>query len=118
MPDVSVGAKALAAMDGACLEPVVAMLAVFPEYGDWRFVISSPMLDQIQPVKAHIRVAEALNGNFMYTLPMVMILPSKEPFIRELRRLFGKGKDVTGMRLGGQRIGNRFIESAYVYRVR
>ena len=28
-----------------------------------------------------------------------------------------KAKDVLGMRLGGQTIGNRFIENAYVYRI-
>jgi hypothetical protein len=46
-----------------------------------------------------------------------MVLPTKDPFIRELRKMFGKAKDVTGMRLGGQTIGNRFIDNAYVYRV-
>ncbi len=46
-----------------------------------------------------------------------MILPTKDPFVREIRGIFGKAKDVEGMRLGGQTIGNRFIDSAYVYRV-
>jgi len=30
---------------------------------------------------------------------------------------FGKAQDVTGMRHGGQKIGNRYIDNAYVYRV-
>jgi hypothetical protein len=116
-PDVSAGEKALATLQAAHIEPVVALLAVFPEYGDWRFVLSSPSLDQTHLLKAHVKVAEVLNGHFVYTLPTVMILPIKDPFIRDLRRLFGKAKDVTGMRLGGQRIGNRFIDAAYVYRI-
>jgi hypothetical protein len=117
-PDVSAGAKALVILDAEHIQPAVALLAVFPEYGDWRFVLSSPSLDQTHLLKAHIRVAEALDGRSVQALPTVMIFATKDPFIRELRRLFGKAKDVTGMRLGGQKIGNRFVEAAYVYRVR
>jgi hypothetical protein len=46
-----------------------------------------------------------------------MILPMKDPSIKALRRLFGKTKSVQGMRLGGQLIGDRFVEDAYVYRI-
>jgi hypothetical protein len=46
-----------------------------------------------------------------------MILPTKDSFIRELRKIFGKTKSVTGMRLGGQTFGSRFIDNAYVYRI-
>jgi hypothetical protein len=46
-----------------------------------------------------------------------MILPTKDPFVRELRKIFGKAKNVEGMRLGGQTIGNRFVDAAYVYRI-
>jgi hypothetical protein len=49
--------------------------------------------------------------------PPVMILAMSDPFIKELRRLFGKSKSVQGMRLGGQLVGGRFIEDAYVYRI-
>ena len=40
-----------------------------------------------------------------------------DPFIRDLRRRFGKSKNVAGMRLGLQTIGNWFVEDAYVYRI-
>ena len=116
-PDVSVGLEALAILDAAKIKPVVALLAVLPEYGDWRLVLSSPSLDQNHQLKAYDKVAEALHGRFPYRLPVIMILPTKDPFIRELRKIFGKTKDVKGMRLGGQTIGNRFIDNAYVYRI-
>ena len=90
---------------------------VSPEYGDWRLVLSSPSLDQAHQLKAYEKVTEILGGRFVYRLPPILILPRKDPFIRDLRRLFGKAKDVMGMRLGGQMIGNRFVDSAYVYRV-
>jgi hypothetical protein len=40
-----------------------------------------------------------------------------DPFVRQLRRRFGKAKSVEGMRLGGQLFGDRYIEDAYVYRI-
>lgn len=49
--------------------------------------------------------------------PVVMILPMTDPFIKGLRRIFGKTKNVEGMRRGGQMIGDRFIEDAFVYRI-
>lgn len=119
-PDIDVGRDALAALDAAGIKPIVALLAVLPEYGDWRLILSSPSLDQTHLLKAHEQVAAILRGNFVYRLPVIMILPTKDPFVRELRRIFRNNIKVapqTLVRLGGQKIGNRFIENAYVYRV-
>jgi hypothetical protein len=116
-PDLNAGREALDALDAAQIKPTVALLMVSPEYCDWRLVSSSPSLDQAHQLKAYEKVAEILRGRFVYTLPPILVLPTKDPFIRELRRIFGKAKDVTGMRLGGQTIGNRFISNAYVYRI-
>jgi hypothetical protein len=116
-PDINAGSQALAELDAAGVKPVTALLMVSPEYGDWRLVLSSPSLDQTHQLNAYEKVAEILGGRFVYRLPPILILPTKDPFIRELRKLFGKTKDVNGMRLGGQSFGNRFIDNAYVYRI-
>ena len=80
-------------------------------------MLSSPSLDQTHMLKAYAKVAEVSRGRFSHMLPAILILPTKDPFIRDMRRLFGKAKNVDGMRLGSQLIGNRFISDAYVYRV-
>jgi hypothetical protein len=116
-PNVNAGRDALAALDAAHIKPVVALLMVSSEYEDWRLTLASPALDQRHPLKAYEQVTEILRGPFVSTLPPLLILPMRDPFIRELRRLFGKTKEVEGLRLGGQTIGNRFIANAYVYRV-
>ena len=115
--DVDAGAKVLEALDDAKLKVAVALWMESSDYSDWRLVLSSPAFDQTHPLKAYEQVAMALHGHFPYDRPPILILPTKDPFIRELRRLFGKAHNVTGMRLGGQTIGNRFISNAYVYRV-
>jgi hypothetical protein len=117
-PDIDIGREAVTVLDEAGLKPVIAMMVVFPEYGDWRLVLASPSLDQVHPLKAHEQVRTVLRGDFVHRLPVIMVLPIKDPFVRELRKIFGKTRSVEGMRLGGQTIGNRFIESAYVYRIR
>ena len=116
-PDIAVVNEVLTVLDDARIKQITALLAIFPEYGDWRVVLSSPSLDQTHQLKAYEKVVGILNGRFVYRLPPILILPTKDPFIRELRKIFGKAKDVTGMRLGGQTIGNRFVETGYVYRI-
>lgn len=117
-PDILAGSQVLAALDKAGVEPNVALLMVTPEYGDWRLVLSSPSLDQRDQLKAYEKIAEILQNKFVSAIPQILVLPVKDPFIRQLRKFFGKAKDVFGMRLGGQTIGNRFVENAYVYRIR
>ena len=119
-PDISAAREALAALDEAHVKQIVAALVVLPEYGDWRLVLSSPSLDQNHLLKAHDKVAKILHGRFVYTLPPIMILPTKDPFIRELRKIFSSKIKVgpqTTVRLGGQTIGNRFVVDAYVIRM-
>lgn len=116
-PDVNAASEALVKLDEANINPQVALLALFPEYGDWRFVLSSPKLDKIPLRKAHLEVAEVMR-HFAYTMPPNMIFAENDPFIRALKKTFGKAANVQGMRLGGQTIGDRYLEAGYVFRVK
>ena len=40
-----------------------------------------------------------------------------DPFIRELRRMYGKLKEIEGIRLGTQRFGEHYISDGWVYRM-
>ncbi len=50
--------------------------------------------------------------------PPLLIFKLSDPFIRALRKRFGKATTVEGMRLGTQMIGDRYVEDALVYRIR
>jgi hypothetical protein len=115
--DVDAGIKVLNALDAANLKITVALWLASSDYSDWRLILSSPALDQTHPLKAYEQVAEVLHEQSVQVHPPILILPTKDAFIRYLHRMFGKSKDTNGMRLGGQTIGNRFISDAYVYRV-
>jgi hypothetical protein len=117
--DLDAGAEILRIMDTAGVRVSIAAWIVFDEYGDWRLLLSSPQLDAAGPGKASGLVFDALvAADFpVEKTPTILILPTTDPTVRTLRRIFGKAKTVEGMRLGGQMIGKRWVEDAYVYRI-
>jgi hypothetical protein len=117
--DLERGEEVLKVLDGTDLRIKVALWLFSPDRDDWRLVLSSRQLDGAGVRHAYGLVNEALDkaGYPIERIPLLWILPMNDPFIRDLRRLFGKAKNVEGMRLGLQTIGNWFIEDAYVYRI-
>ena len=49
--------------------------------------------------------------------PTLLVMRTTDPLIRDLRRKFGKINIGSGMRIGGETVGDRFIEYGYAYRV-
>ena len=117
--DVSQGSELLETLERANAKVSVALWVFLAEFEDWRLVISSRQFDTPDPRDAYRRLHDALSaaGVAARKTPPIIILPTNDPFVRNLRRIFGKAKSVEGMRLGGQIIGDRFVEDAYVYRI-
>lgn len=118
--DFTTGSELVQALDRSALSISVALWLYSPEYEDWRFVLASRRLDAAEPSEAYGLVHDALAaaGISLERTPPLLILKMSDPFIRALRRIFAKTKSVEGMRLGGQLIGDRFVEDALVYRIR
>lgn len=118
--DLTAGSELVQALDRSNLAISVALWLYSPEYEDWRFVLASRRLDAAEPSGAYGLVHDALGaaGMPLEKTPPLLILRMSDPFIRTLRRIFSKAKSVEGMRLGGQLIGDRFVEDALVYRIR
>ena len=114
------GKKMLAALDDADLSITVAMWLYPQEYEDWRFVLAARTLDAAGAFGGSRLVHNALEAaGIPYALtPPLMILRMNDPFIKALRRIFGKTKSVEGMRLGLQTIGDRYVEDGLVYRIK
>lgn len=111
--------KIVHALEGKGIRVATAIWAHFPEYDDWRFVIASKDLDQLGLSDAYLKVNKALTaaGLSVRETPSIIILKTSSPFIRALRKVFGGAEDITGMRLGGQVWGDRFLEDAYAYKI-
>jgi len=117
--DLEKGSRILQILDDAEMRVNVALWAVLADYDDWRLVLSSRKFDAAGPTGAYGLLHDALDavGFTLEEPPPVVILRTSDPFIKALRKIFGKTKSVEGMRLGGQVIGDRFIDDAYTYRV-
>jgi hypothetical protein len=117
--DIGRGAEVVDILDRAKIRPRVAMWAHLSEYEDWRLVLAAREFDALELRAAYRLLHDSLRAEGMIPgkTPELMIFPMTDPFIKVLRRTFGKTKSVEGMRLGGRMIGDRFIEDAFVYRI-
>jgi hypothetical protein len=119
-PDLSVGLEIVSVLDAAQIKQITALFVLFPDYSDWRLVLSSPSLDQNHSLKAGRKVHEILQGKFDYGLPTLMILPTQDSFIRDLRKSLGnvrpesfipRGRPIW---FGGQTLGKRYVTDAFI----
>ena len=117
--DIVCGTKILDALDRAKVKASVALLAYLSDYEDWRLILAGRQFDTPDLGDAFQLLNDATDavGLSPRLMPPVLIFPTTDRFIRDLRRLFSKTKSVEGMRLGGQTFGDRFVEDAYVYRI-
>ena len=117
--EVEKGSRILQLLDEAGLQVKVALWAFLGEYEEWRLVLSSSRFDVGSLRDAYGLLHKALDaaGFPLEQTPTVVILRTSDPFIKTLRKIFGKAKSVEGMRLGGQTIGNRYLDDAYAYRI-
>jgi hypothetical protein len=117
--DIDRGAEVLDALERAKLKVRVALWVFLSEYEDWRLVVAAHQFDSLFPRNPYRLLNDALDaaGFTPEKTPPILILPMIDPFIKHLRRVFAKTKTVEGMRLGGQMIGDRFVQDAYVYRI-
>lgn len=112
--------RAIQALDDAGLAPKVALWTKLPDYENWRLVIASDKLNQDSPLAAYGQINSALRAAEIpiHRQPSILMLPMRRPLIQELRRIFAETTDVYGMRLGGQTFGDKYLEDAFVYRIR
>jgi hypothetical protein len=117
--DLKKSARIVAALESHDIRVVAALWVRFPEYEDWRLVLAAKELDKLELRDAYLRVNRVMKdaGITVWETPTIHLMKTTDPFIRALRKIFGKAASVAGMRLGGQTWGDRFIEDAYAYKI-
>lgn len=118
--DIENGERALKALDDDGKAPEVALWAKLPDYESWRLVLASDRLDQTSPLTGYTQISEAMEkaGIPIHRQPSVLLRPMGNPMIEDLRKVFAVANETYGMRLGGQTFGDKYIEDAFVYRIR
>lgn len=117
--DLKKSERIVSLLEAAGIRVAVAMWVQFPEYEDWRFALASKDLDPLTLGEAYSKVNGALieAGLSVWEIPTIFVMKTTDPFIRALRKTFGKTESVIGMRLGRQTWGDRFIDDAYAYKI-
>lgn len=118
--DIESGRDVIDALDHDGKTPKVALWAKLPEYEDWRLVIASDRLNQSSSLSGYKEISAALEkaGIPFLRQPAIYLRPMDDPFIKALRRIFSQAAETQGMRLGGQTFGDKYLEDAFVYRIR
>jgi hypothetical protein len=118
--DIENGERVLKALDDDGKAPNVALWAKLPDYENWRLVLASDRLDQTSPFSGYSEINQAMEKAQIpiNRQPTVFLRPMGNAMIQELRRVFGSTADTYGMRLGGQMFGDKYLEDAFVYRIR
>jgi hypothetical protein len=118
--DIENGQRVITALEQDGVTPDVALWAVLPEYEDWRLVLASRQLDDRSLLDSYSVINTAMRnaGMTFLTEPTIFFCRMDEPFIQSLRSFFASAGETYGMRLGGQKFGNQYIEDAFVYRIR
>jgi len=83
-------------------------------------VIASDRLDQSSSRSGYTEINEAMKkaGISIHRQPTISMRSMDNPFIRDFApRLCLSGRHY-GMRLGGQIFGGKYLEDAFVYRIR
>lgn len=118
--DIENGQQVIDALDQAGKTPNVALWAKLPDYENWRLVLASDQLDQSSPFSGYSEINEVIDkaGIPIHREPSILLRPMDNPLIQDLRRVFASTTDTYGMRLGGQMFGDKYLEDAFVYRIR
>ena len=119
--DIEGGRDLLKLLDEAKFKVVVAGWFHVPEFFDWRLWIASPVYDSEGMREALRRIQAVLRKappHLSIELAQITVVSPKDPVIRDLRRRYGKTPFVQVMRAGGHMIGDRFVDEAFLYRVK
>ena len=117
--EVHRGKEMVEALESANLKIGVALWIFLSEYEDWRMILSARQFDSLDP-RAAYRLLHTLLDREEFPperTPPILILKMTDPFIKALRSRFAKNKNVEGIRVGSQSVGDRFVEDSYLYRV-
>lgn len=90
----------------------------------WRLIIASKMADFASPKKAYMHIRNTLKKlekagrPLSLSLEYISVISPNHPIIKILGTVIKTGHDeIVGIRFSRNRIGDSYIEDAYIYRV-
>lgn len=121
--DFKAGEKLVRALDEAQINVHSAFWLYDSETDNWRLIIASKVADFSSPRRAYSQIKRVLrrldeNENNPISLENISVISPNHPLISILKTAINTGPDqIMGIRFTRNRIGNSFIEDAYIYRI-
>jgi hypothetical protein len=116
--DIAFGERVIQRLEASGLPVSVALWLRKGEEEPFQFLLGSSLYDKLGHEEAYLKLAHAVTPEENWVSVHIRLTGTRDPLIRELRKMFGKTASVDGMRLGGQTIGGVWMDEAYVYRIR
>lgn len=117
--DLKITERIVSALESHGVPVAAALWVNFQEYEDWRLVLAAKKLDKLDPRDAYLTVNQITKdaGITVWESPTIHLMKTTDPFIRAIRKVYGKAPKVVGMRLGGRMWADRYIEDGFAYKV-
>ena len=117
--DVNLGTRILGLLDEAKFPVPVALWIRREDEERWKLLFATPLYDRLGPLEAYHKLVVTLGPAVRNWVDFpVQLETTRQPLIRELRKMYRKGSEIEGERPGGRRIGGTWVDDAYVYRIR
>jgi hypothetical protein len=115
--DIEVGKKALEALDSEGVDVRSALWLFQPDLG-WKFVLASPAFSSRGPIATYELVRRAFARRHVdLPLSSVTLMSTSEDLPKSLRHIVRTGRrEIQNLRFSRNRIGDTFIDDAWVYR--
>lgn len=99
--------------------PVNAAMWFYDENSDsWKYVISSPKVDEEGPLKVYQDIQSYLGNKSDISLKDISVVSPNNNLMLMLKKAINTGKTaISGIRFSNNTINNYFIEDAYIYRM-
>lgn len=115
--DIELGDRILAVLDAAHFTVPVALWIRRGGEDKFRLLLATPLYDRLGEGDVYRKLVDTL-WQTDYDSSPIQLTSTRTPLIRALRQNFGKSTSVAGLRLGGQTLGDTWVQEAYVYRIR
>ncbi|MBO1515503.1 hypothetical protein [Metabacillus bambusae] len=122
--DFAEGAILIKELDKAHINVHSAFWLYNTEEDNWRLVIASKVADFSSPRRAYSQIKrvlkrlESIGDSIDFSLENISVISPNHQLIKILSTVVTTGPDqISGMRVTRNRIGNSYIEDAFIYRI-
>jgi hypothetical protein len=118
-PDFKIGDEILELLKAGKFPVTVAAWVLSKELGGWQFVVGTPLYDKLGGREAYGRLIAAIRANDPASMLVddIRLMSNRNPFIREVRRVFEHRDFKKGAGMSGS-IGDMWVDDARFYYVK